>query len=129
MFVKYVGEVFLLPEYFKFSFEELDEILSSDDLIIESESLVFYLLVKWTNKDVDTRKQDFARLFRHVRLNFLPADKLINTVRKNALVVQFNASRNLVEDALLYPFFLGPNVAKTTKLLYCKLLSVDSGSG
>ena len=99
-FLLHMEEINTLPEYLDFSFDELEKILSSDDLLIEEEKSVFEMLVKWTNKDVNARKQEFSLLFKHVRLRFIPIDYVISTVRKNELVLQFHECRSLVDDVL-----------------------------
>jgi len=101
-FLQKMEKVFVRPEYLNFSFEELDKIFSSDDLIVEEEKTIFDMLVKWTNADIENRKGNFPFLFQHIRLQFVPISYIISTVRKNKLVVQFDICRSLLEDVLSY---------------------------
>jgi len=49
---------------------------------VESESVVFNALIRWVNKNQAKRTSLFPSLFKHVRLQHVPADFLANTVRK-----------------------------------------------
>ena len=55
-------------EFLGFTFAELNKIFGSDDLHVEKENNAFEMLVKWLKNDVEDRKEDFAALFKHVRL-------------------------------------------------------------
>jgi len=122
-FLKNIEEISALPDYLHFTFEELDEFLSSDDLMVEEEKVVFEILKKWIYYDVETRKQNFAQLFGHVRLQFIPIDYIIDTIRKDKLVVQYSQCRTMVEDVLSY--HLRPSAVHTEQK-HRKCFSPDS---
>ena len=101
-FLAHIEDAATLPEFLDFTFSELDLIFSSDDLLIEKEQTVFEIIIKWVNKDLDERKEDFPRLFKHVRLQFVGVDFLIESITENKLVVFFDNCRPLIEAALIF---------------------------
>ena len=116
-FLAHAEDAAIMPEFLHFIFSELDSILSSDDLLIEKEQTVFEMIIKWVNKDLNKRKEDFPRLFKHVRLQFVPIDYLIDFIGKNELVVFFDNCRPLIEAA--YQFHIRPSSRGAQKPRKC----------
>ena len=113
----HVEEASTYSEFLEFTFDELTKIFSSNDLFVESEKSVFEMLVKWLNNNVEDRKEDFAALFKHVRLQFVPIDHIIEVIRNNEIVMQFDDSRRLVENALVH--HIKPSVLPDQVLRKC----------
>ena len=122
-FLAHAEEAATMPEFLHFIFSELDSILSSDDLLIEKEQTVFEMINKWVNKDLDERKEDFPRLFKHVRLQFVPIDYLIDFIGKNELVVFYGNCRPLIEAA--YQFHIRPSSQVAQKPRKCYMYIAD----
>ena len=112
-----IEEASIYSEFFDFTFDELNKIFGSDDLHIEKEKNVFEMLVKWLRNDEENRKEDFAALFKHVRLQFVPIDYIIDVIRNNEIVMQFDDSRCSVENALVY--HIKPSVLPDQVLRKC----------
>ena len=101
-FLLHMEEVSTHLEFLNFTFDEVDKIFSSNDLCTNTEEAVFEMLVKWVNANVEDRKEYFPSLFKHVRLQFVPIDYIIDCVRENKLVRQFNECRAIVENEFIY---------------------------
>ena len=101
-FLLHMEEVSTHLEFLNFTFDEVDKIFSSNDLCTNTEEAVFEMLVKWVNANVEDRKEYFPSLFKHVRLQFAPIDYIIDCVRENKLVRQFNECRAIVENEFIY---------------------------
>jgi len=101
-FLKFMCSIDSLPGYFEFNFDELEKILSSDNLIVKEEKEVYKMLTRWTNHDVEGRKDYFCVLFQYIRLQFIPIDYIIDYIKKNELIKLYHECRDLLEDALEY---------------------------
>ena len=122
-FLAHIEETATMPEFLDSTFSELDSLFSSDDLLIEKEQTVFEMIIKWVNKDLDERKEDFPRLFKHVRLQFVGVDYLIDFIGKNELVVFFDNCRPLLEEA--YTFHIRPSSQVAQKPRKCYMYIAD----
>ena len=112
-----IEEASTYSEFLDFTFDELNKIFGSDDLHVEKEKNVFEMLVKWLKNDEENRKEDFAVLFKHVRLQFVPIEYIIDVIRNNEIVMQFDKSRCSVENALVY--HIKPSVLPKQVLRKC----------
>uniref|UniRef100_H2XXQ3 BTB domain-containing protein n=3 Tax=Ciona intestinalis TaxID=7719 RepID=H2XXQ3_CIOIN len=61
---------------------EIEKLISSDELVVESEEVVYECLVGWVKHDLETRKQYFPTLFKHLRLQYVEIDYLSKYIRK-----------------------------------------------
>ena len=59
---------------------ETERWLSSDEVSVEVEADVFKIILKWIEQNESERKGALEKLFRHVRLDFLSRDYLIDVV-------------------------------------------------
>nr|XP_026695281.1 kelch-like protein 12 isoform X2 [Ciona intestinalis] len=91
---------------------EIEKLISSDELV-ESEEVVYECLVGWVKHDLETRKQYFPTLFKHLRLQYVEIDYLSKYIRKEELVREFSDCRDLIENALL--FCIKPELIKKQK--------------
>ena len=116
-FLIHIAEASTYSEVFEFTFDELSKIFGSDELLVESEESVFEMLVKWLNNNAEDRNENFAALFKHLRLQFVPIDYIIDVIRNNKIVKQFDESRRLVENALVH--HIKPSVLPDQVLRKC----------
>ena len=80
--VAQTGNFLRLPRH------EVEQLVSSDDVVIESEEDVFKAILRWTLHKKSERSKEFCKLFCHVRLTFLSRDFLLNDVVTNELVTE-----------------------------------------
>lgn len=67
---------------------EVEQLVSSDDVVISSEEDIFKAIVNWIIHAKSERSKDFCKLFRRVRLTSLSRDFLLNHVMTNELVTE-----------------------------------------
>ena len=123
-FLDEFDDIFTEPDFLQMEFEKINEILSSDKLVIREESTVFEFIVNWVNFDVEKRKELFPQLFKHVRLQFIAIEYVAEIVRLNKLVKEIHECRDLVEEAFAYHVL--PNVFIAQKHRKCFAPEPDS---
>ena len=123
-FLKKFDDVCLEPDFLKLEMEKIKEILASDDLETAKESNIFRFVINWVGEDLQNRKQDFPQLFQHVRLQFIPIEYVVSTIRKNEFVRKFHECRDLVDDA--FEYHVAPNVNNAQKHRKCYAPKPDS---
>ena len=67
------------------SAEEVEEWISSNEVVIKDEEEIFRVILRWTEKAVD-RKQSFCTLFRHLRCLYIPLNYLVTVILQHELV-------------------------------------------
>ncbi|XP_078492595.1 kelch-like protein 12 isoform X1 [Ciona intestinalis] len=92
---------------------EMEKLISSDELVIESEEAVYECLVGWVKHDLQTRKQYFPTLFKHLRLQYVEVEHLYQNIKKEGLVREFSDCTDLFVDALF--FCIKPELIKKQK--------------
>ena len=76
----------MAPDYFlSLSAEEVEEWISSNEVIVKGEEEIFMVILRWTEKAVD-RKQSFSTLFRHLRCLYIPLNYLVTVILQHELV-------------------------------------------
>ena len=88
------------PEFLCLQKNILEEVISSDDLVVASEEDVFHTIVRWVSHDSENRACHFTELFSCIRLQSMPKDVLLNTVASEALVQQNATCIDRVQEAL-----------------------------
>lgn len=78
----------------------LEEVISTDDLVVASEGDVFHAIVRWISHDLENRACHFTELFSCIQLQDIPRDVLINTVAREALFQRNSTCTALVQEAL-----------------------------
>nr|XP_018671641.2 kelch-like protein 12 isoform X5 [Ciona intestinalis] len=89
-------------KFFEMDEVEMEKLISSDELVIESEEVVYECMVGWVKHHLQTRKQYFPTLFKHLRLQYVRLDYLSRNIKKEGLVREFLDCRDLVEDAFYF---------------------------
>ncbi|CAI6371820.1 unnamed protein product [Macrosiphum euphorbiae] len=84
------------PEFMSFEFEQIMELIKSDDLCAE-ELQVYEAVITWVKYDVKNRSELFPKLFLSIRLPLIQVDDLINIVENEELV----SSNSICMDFLL----------------------------
>nr|XP_026694552.1 kelch-like protein 12 isoform X2 [Ciona intestinalis] len=100
-------------KFFKIDEVEMEKFVSSGELVMKSEEVVYECLVGWVKHDLQTRKQYFPTLFKHLRLQYMDADYLYQKIRKEELVREFLDCRDLVDDA--FYFHIKPHLFEKQK--------------
>ncbi|XP_028672151.1 ectodermal-neural cortex 3 [Erpetoichthys calabaricus] len=80
--------------------DKLLELLLSEELEVEDESLVYEAAMDWVKYDLDSRRSSLPDLLRCVRLALLPEPFLRKNVASEALVAGHKVGREIVEDAM-----------------------------
>jgi len=68
-------------ELLMLSHDAMVEIISSDDLNVKNEEIVFESIIRWINHDPSTRRQHIAPLLRCIRLGLLSTQYFVETVK------------------------------------------------
>ena len=85
-------------EILNLNIEEMVEILSSDDLNVKNEELVFDAILRWINHDAEQRKKCTLSLIKCVRLGRLSTPFFVENVKVNMLY--FGILLNTTSDHL-----------------------------
>ncbi|XP_022810562.1 kelch-like protein 2 [Stylophora pistillata] len=93
------ASVAVMDEFLSLEAKEVERWISSDEIVVEAEADVFQILQKWVEHDKSERKAAFEELLRHVRLDFVSRDYLLNVVT-NELVRDNAGCFRLVSDAI-----------------------------
>ena len=72
-------------DFLSLSAEEVEEWISSNEVVIKDEEEIFRVILRWTEKAVD-RKQSFCTLFRHLRCLYIPLSYLVTVILQHELV-------------------------------------------
>ncbi|XP_078482429.1 kelch-like protein 12 [Ciona intestinalis] len=100
-------------KFFEIDEVEMEKLISSDELVMESEEVVYECMVGWVKHHLQTRKRYFPTLFKHLRLQYVRLDYLSRNIRKEELVREFLDCRDLVEDA--FYFHIKPDLFEKQK--------------
>lgn len=87
-------------EFMNLSSEEIEKWVSSDEIVVRAEEVVFEIILRWIAQNKCERTEKFKALFCHVRLVFVSRDYLSNSIMTNALVKSDASSVNCVTQAL-----------------------------
>ncbi|KAL9952747.1 hypothetical protein ACROYT_G040041 [Oculina patagonica] len=87
-------------EFLNLSCEEVNEWISSDEIVVSAEEDVFKIILSWIDHNKRERKKYFADLLRQVRLVYVLRDYLFNDIVANDLVNDNACCLTLVKEAL-----------------------------
>ena len=74
-------------ELLMLSDEAMVEIISSDDLNVKNEEIVFESIIRWINHDPNVRRQHIAKLLRCIRLGLLSTQYFVETVKVDMMMM------------------------------------------
>ncbi len=86
-------------EVLNMSNREIEMFISSDEINVNAEEVVFDIILSWIDHDRSKREKYFAELFRHVRLVYVSRGFLCKDIVTNDLVIS-KGCLDLVEDAM-----------------------------
>ena len=86
-------------DFLNLSSKQLEEWISSDEIIVEGEEEVFEVAVKWMERN-ECQKQNFYELFRHIRCIYLPRVYLSNVALHDPLIKNNTDCSNCAQDAI-----------------------------
>jgi len=89
-------EFLLLPA------QELETLLSSDDLNVKSEEIVYQALLEWINFDLAVRKGEASRLLACVRLPLLRPQYIADHIENQPVLKDDPACKHLIIEAMKY---------------------------
>lgn len=87
-------------EFLNLTSQEVEEWISSDEIVINAEEDIFNIILGWIAKEQKWRSGKFEELFRHVRLIFVSRDFLLKELVTNDFVKQNESCKNRVTQAL-----------------------------
>ncbi|XP_029934354.1 kelch-like protein 11 [Myripristis murdjan] len=87
-------------EFFTLPFHLVRDWMSDSEIIVESEEELFETVVKWVQRNTEEQEKRFEELFRLLRLPQITPTYLTRVVKKEPLVANSAACRQLVCDAL-----------------------------
>ncbi|XP_073509388.1 kelch-like protein 25 [Phyllobates terribilis] len=76
------------------------DLVSSDELEIEDEQVVFNAVLQWAKYDLDKRKDYFPELLKNIRLALLPSESLKEAIACEDLVMADERSKVIMEEAV-----------------------------
>ena len=94
------------PSFLELDSSVLKELISSDDLAIESEKDVFDAVIRWVEHDENSRKSELLGMLSCVRLGLLSLDTLAKRVAPCAVVQKYVAQdpsfQSMLNSAITY---------------------------
>lgn len=95
-------EVANTNEFLHSSAEGIASLISSNDLNVPREELVYAAVMTWVRQDPGERGQQLPKLLKHVRLPLLSVGCLMNEVDRDHIVKQSIECRDLLDEAKRY---------------------------
>ena len=93
-------------EFLQLSADELAEILSSDELNVRNEELVFDSVLRWIDYDPDYRKSSMPKLMRSIRCGLLNTQYFVEKVKTHPYVKDSEACKPIIIETLKYYYDL-----------------------
>lgn len=84
------------------TWQQLDSVLSNDDINVASEVDIFDAVMAWVRYDVNLRITLLPSLLRHIRFALMTRKYLVDVVLRENLIMRQEESRNIVLRALDY---------------------------
>ena len=73
-------------DFLNLTSEQVEEWISSDEIIVDGEEKVFEVVLKWAERDESRKQQNLMDLFRHIRFVYVPRDYLFKVMLPHSLV-------------------------------------------
>ena len=87
-------------EFLNLSGKEVEEWISSDEIIVKEEEEVFQVIVKWMEKSRNREDVEFSQLLRHVRCIYVSRSNVFSVILNHPLVKASSACSEFVLDAM-----------------------------
>uniref|UniRef100_A0A1I8ERG1 BTB domain-containing protein n=2 Tax=Wuchereria bancrofti TaxID=6293 RepID=A0A1I8ERG1_WUCBA len=121
-------------EFISLPADQLINIISSEELNVRSEEVVFRAAMAWIRHDLPSRRQFLPKVLEHVRLPLCPAKFLVSVVSEDPLIKIDAQCRDLVDEAKNYlllplerPNMQGPRTRSRKPLRYGEVLYAVGG--
>lgn len=88
-------------EFLDLPVEEVEELVSSDQITVDSEEDVYYAVARWIEQSKD-REEHTVRLYNHVRFPILQLHFLNSVVLLNSHLSSINELKVMIQEALDY---------------------------
>ena len=95
-------EVVESDEFLLLPLNELNQIISHDELNVRCEEEVYKAVMNWIRYNVDERKEYLSQLLQHVRFPLMDIKYLITKVGADPLIKQDQTCRDLIDEAKDY---------------------------
>lgn len=92
--------LFKTEDFLRLPKDKVQELILSEELEVEDESLVYEAVIDWVKADMERRHGELPDLLRCVRLALLPETYLLKKVASEELVMCHKVGREIVEDAV-----------------------------
>ncbi|XP_041480773.1 kelch-like protein 17 [Lytechinus variegatus] len=89
-------------EFLQLPQQEVEQMVSSEQLNVTSEEEVFSAVIQWLQFNEEERKDSVSQLLRCVRLPLLNRDFLVTQVEAHPIVQQCNGCKDLLIEAMKY---------------------------
>ncbi|XP_071500870.1 kelch-like protein 2 [Diadema antillarum] len=89
-------------EFLQLPLQEVEQMVSSEQLNVTSEEEVFNAVIQWIQFNEQERKSAISQLLRYVRLPLLNREFLVSQVEANPLVQGCNGCKDLLIEAMKY---------------------------
>ena len=96
------SEVCEQEEFLNLSQQKIIELISDDELSVDSEEIVYNSIIKWLNHDIDAHSVEFAKVLEHVRLPLLSPYFIHDCVETVPLIADSPQCQKLLEEAKTY---------------------------
>ncbi|KAL9986361.1 hypothetical protein ACROYT_G000500 [Oculina patagonica] len=91
-------------DFLSLNIKQVEEWVSSDEIIIAGEEKVFEVIVRWFDANEKNKQEKFLNLFRHLRCFYVPRDYVFNVMLPHPLVKENLDCSSLVLDAMKLAF-------------------------
>ena len=95
---KHFTEVSLSEEFLQIGFTQVSEIMTSNELNVEKEEIVFDALLRWIHYDMENRREHMCSLIQPIRFGLLSLAYLQKSVMKCPLISSCAKCSHLVTD-------------------------------
>ena len=93
-----------MDDFLNLDIEQVEQWVSSDEIIVKGEEDVFQVIVKWMERNGSKTQHCFADLFCHVRCVYVLRDYIFNTILPHPLVKENVDCSNLVLNTMKLMF-------------------------
>ncbi|XP_022304667.2 kelch-like protein 10 [Crassostrea virginica] len=93
-------------EYLQLGVGELCDILSSDELNVRNEELVFDAALRWIDYDPEERKEHIARLLKTIRLGLLTTQYFVEKVKVHPYIKDNDSCKPIIIETLKFLYDL-----------------------
>ena len=87
-------------DFLNLSCEQVEEWISSDEVVVDVEEKVFEVVLRWAERDESRKQNDFRDLFRHLRCGYVSRDYLFEVLLPHPLVRENSGCLSSVFNAM-----------------------------